>query len=131
MKSTIIAAIIVAIAGLVGCVSTEHKINNVSLGMNKQQIIETLGTPDNTRAAKGIEYMIYELKAATNIGECTAVTLSTFGLSSGLACGRDKVEYFVQIEQGKVTAYGQVGDFGSTELPEATININKTVKEVE
>ena len=131
MKSIIIAAIIIATAGLAGCVSTEHKINNISLGIDKQQVIEILGTPANTRAAEGIEYMIYELKAATDVGECTAATLLTLGFASAVECGRDKVEYFVRIEQGRVTAYGQIGDFGSTELPEATININKTVKEVE
>ncbi len=126
MKLGIKIAALISLVGLVGCVSTEHKINAVSLGMNKQQVIEALGTPDNSRAAEGVEYMIYQLKAATDAGFCAASILAF-----GAGCARDKVDYFVQLEQGKVTAYGKVGDFDSIKDPEATININKTVKEIE
>ncbi len=133
MKYAMNVLVVSAIVGLVGCVSTEKKINTVSLGMNKQQVIETMGNPDNSRAAEGVEYLIYKLKAATDAGACAAgwgLAVFTLGVST-LECAREKADYFVQLEAGKVTAYGQVGDFDSTKVPEATINVNETVKEAE
>lgn len=111
---------------LAGCVSTTNKTNAISLGMSKAEVIEIMGNPQSTRAAEGIEYMVYDLKLATNAGRCAA-TVFAFGAG----CFRDKVKYFVAFQQGRVTSYGRVGDFDSTNDPEATINVNKIIKEVE
>lgn len=94
---TVIIAIAVAVL-LTGCASTEKRINEISLGMNKAQVIRVLGQPKSTRASAGVEYLLYDLKESTNVGECVA------------------------------TAYGEIGDFDSTQDPEQTININKTIK---
>ena len=36
-------------------------------------------------------------------------------------------EYFVHIENGKVTSYGRIGDFGSTKNPTMDLNIRNDV----
>jgi len=98
---------------LTACAPTNtHKMNKVAIGMSKQEVIESMGNPSETRATANVEYLVYRLRATWDV----------------LA---RRTSYFVQLDAGKVTAYGKIGDFDSTNLPEATININKTVKEVE
>ena len=113
MKYTVkILAILITI-GLAGCMPTTlNKMNEVSIGMSKQEVITAIGSPTETRATENVEYLMYHLRIHTDVR-------------------RLKKPYFVQIENGRVTAYGEMGDFGSTQLPEATVNINQTVKEIE
>ena len=98
----------VIIAGVIlaGC-ATSHKMNNVSLGMTKAEVIKVLGTPTSTSANAGMEYLMYDLY--TNFNNAFD------GLSNN---------YFVRIIDGKVEAYGELGDFDSTKAPEETINLN-------
>lgn len=99
---------------LTACAPTNtHKMNKVAIGMSKQEVIESMGNPSETRATANVEYLVYRLRATWD------------------ALLTERTSYFVQLDAGKVTAYGKIGDFGSTNLPEATININKTLKEVE
>ncbi len=96
---------------LSGCVSNllpsnTHKLNNVGLGMTKQEVIQILGSPDTTKANQGIEYMIYILRGSVDTGQCVRVAVGTLGIAPFLGgCPRAHDDYFVQLEQGKVTAY--------------------------
>lgn len=113
MKQTVAMLAILLSIGLAGCAPTTlDKMNNVSIGMDKQQVISAMGSPTETRAAEGVEYLVYHLRTHTDIR-------------------RAKKPYFVKLQNGQVTAYGEIGDFGSTQTPESTVNINQTVKTVE
>jgi hypothetical protein len=72
-----------------GCVSS-NKLNNVRLGMDKKDVIAAMGEPDSTSAIENTVYLRYKLWSG--------------GFFSN--------DYFVQLIDGKVEAYGRVGDFG-------------------
>jgi hypothetical protein len=93
---------------LSGC-ATAYKMNNISLGMTKPEVIKKLGRPASTSAQSGVEYMNYKL-SETGDDEF----LGTY------------TPYFVRIVDGKVESYGRMGDFDSTKVPESksTIDLN-------
>lgn len=72
-----------------GCASS-GRMNNLKVGMTREQAISTLGNPTSTSARDGIEYLNYRL-------------------SPGVFMIND---YFVKLKDGKVEAFGRVGDFG-------------------
>lgn len=93
--------------GLVGC-ATAPNLNNVALGMTKQEVIKTLGNPHSVSAKDNTEYLKY-------------------GLSMGFADNSvwaNPPEYYVRLVNGKVESYGKVGDFDSTKNPAADVNLN-------
>lgn len=95
---------------LVGC-ATANKMNQLSIGANKQRALEIMGQPDTTAAHSGREYMVYRL------------------YSTGRdAFNNEPTTYFVRIVDGKVDAFGRQGDFDSTQDPTTNININRTTK---
>ena len=50
---------------LTGCFSTVHRLNNLSVGMTKKEVIKVLGSPDTTRSpGGGVELLCYHLKRA-------------------------------------------------------------------
>jgi hypothetical protein len=135
MKNWILFLLTLALGGLVtGCsTSTVQNLNSVSVGMSKAEVIQTMGTPEETRAAEGTEYLIYKLRRAPSSGTqtgCATAGLFTYGLAYLVAesCRYQDNDYFVQLNDGKVTAYGKIGDFNSTAKPEATINVNQNIK---
>ena len=73
-----------------GC-TTSNKLNKISLGMTRQQVITAMGEPDSTSAIENTVYLRYKLWAG-----------GAFFLN----------DYFVQFKDGKVEAYGRIGDFG-------------------
>jgi outer membrane protein assembly factor BamE (lipoprotein component of BamABCDE complex) len=68
--------------------------NYIKLGMTKEEVVDTMGFPSSVSAIDNVEYLRY---------------------------GQD---YFVRIKDGKVDAYGKNGDFGTSQAPEQTINLN-------
>ena len=66
------------------------KMNDVRLGMTKAQVIEVLGKPNSTSAMEDIVFLKYRFYKES-------VFLDDF---------------YVKLKDGKVEAYGQVGDFG-------------------
>lgn len=72
-----------------GCASS-NKINNVNLGMTRQETVAVMGEPSSTSAKGDVEYLNYRL-------------------SKGLFMVDD---YYVRLKQGKVDAFGRAGDFG-------------------
>ena len=85
-----VVILLAATAILFSCAASSKKMNNVSLGMTKAQVIEAIGDPKSTSAKEEIVYLKYRL--------------STDGLFTA--------EYYVRLEEDKVVAFGRVGDFG-------------------
>lgn len=98
MKKLILALVVV----LAGC-ATAGKINRVSLGQTKDQVIALMGAPDSSKAANGVEVLVYSLSDTDND--------AFYG---------NKSEYWVTIEGGKVTKYGRAGDFGTADRSAAS-----------
>lgn len=97
---------------LAGCASPTSKMNRLSIGMTKKEVVATLGEPTSTAApGNGVEIFRYDLSS----------TISTIYLARhGIAA--EPQDYFVRMIDGKVDSYGKVGDFNSTKDP--TINVN-------
>jgi hypothetical protein len=89
MKPYRIIVILLSVAFLLGCAGSSKKMNQLKLGMTKQEVIEAIGEPTNTSAKKNTEYLNYHL--------------TTGGVSTNV--------YYVRLLDGKVDAYGQAGDF--------------------
>jgi hypothetical protein len=84
-------------------------MSTVSVGMTKAQVMQIKGRPDETRAQGGAEYLLY-----TNYG---------WANNNG-TWGQNNEKYFVRLINGKVEAYGKLGDFGSTQQsPRTTIQV--------
>lgn len=93
---------------LIGC-ATAHKMNNISLGMTKQEVIQKLGRPVSTSAQSGVEYLNYR-----------------FAETDDDYFDGNYSPYYVRIVEGKVESYGRLGDFDSTQAPESktTVDLN-------
>ncbi len=73
---------------MLGCAGSK-KINRVNLGMTKAEVYDVMGQPDSTSEAMGVQYLRYKL--------ITDVVFSD--------------DFYVRLEDGKVTAYGRFKDF--------------------
>ena len=78
--------------------ATSGKINRISLGMTKAEVIGLMGAPVSTSATDGTEYMNYRLSE-----------------TSDEAFEGRTTPYFVRIVNGRVDSYGRTGDFDSTQ----------------
>jgi hypothetical protein len=92
---------------VVGGTGTSAKMNRVSLGMTKKEVISAIGNPDSMSASGDTEFLIYHLASPKEL------------VASQLR------QYFVRIKEGKVDAYGEKGDFDSTKNPIVGVNIKK------
>jgi outer membrane protein assembly factor BamE (lipoprotein component of BamABCDE complex) len=107
MKSKIACLTVLIVVLLAGC-ATAEKLNDVRIGMTKDQVIALLGTPDSTSAQANVEYLTYYLENDENYG-------------------RDR-PYMVRVVDGKVESFGrmlQLWDLqnrpvGGTQNPAAT-----------
>jgi len=82
---------------LAGC-ATAHKMNNLSVGMTKQEVISTMGRPSSTASpGGGQEVLRYHLSATDD----------------DAYDGRTN-EYYIRLINGRVESYGRMGDFDST-----------------
>ena len=80
------------LSGLViGCAGSAKKINNVTLGMTKPEVIEMMGEPDYSSVREGVEILNYNLNSNSLFSDA----------------------YIVRIKQGKVDLFGRRSDFGS------------------
>lgn len=77
-----------------------RKINYISIGMTKAQVIAIMGVPDSSAGREGVEYMNYRL----------ATSALDFD-------GSDTSDYFVRLVDGRVNAFGHRGDFDTTADP--------------
>jgi hypothetical protein len=78
--------LVLAVVLLAGCAS---QMNQVKLGMTRDQVINAVGAPSSTSAMDNIEYLKYQL------------------CSDWIFTDR----YYVRLSDGKVDAFGRVGDF--------------------
>lgn len=92
---------------LVACATTD-RMNRLSVGMTKAQVVAAMGEPTDTRAANGVEYLHYALRGPGDWVNSIGPT-------------RD---YFVRLRDGHVDAYGKAGDFDLSKVPEAKINVD-------
>lgn len=92
----------------IGC-ATSSKINNIALGMSKQETIEKLGLPVSVSAQNGVEYLNYALSETDDD--------AFYGRTT---------RYYVRIMDNKVESFGRTGDFDSTKTP--TIKIESEIK---
>jgi len=99
--------------GLCGCLTMATKINSISLGMNKEEVIKKMGNPVSTSAKENTEYLSYLL-----------------GESSDGIIGYP-IPYYVCLRDGKVVSYGRKGDFDSTKDPTQVIKIMGDIKSEE
>jgi hypothetical protein len=76
---------------VLGCAGSAKKINNLNVGMTKAEVIEAMGEPNFTSAAKDVEILSYNL-----------ISNSLFSDT-----------YYVRIKNGKVEQFGKQGSFGS------------------
>lgn len=90
---------------LSGC-ATSGKLNNVSIGISKEEVVTAMGNPVSVSAQGGIEYLNYRLSETHD----NAVRGWT-------------TPYYVRLVKGKVDSFGRAGDFDSTKTP--TIKIQK------
>lgn len=96
MKKTLVIAAIV----LAGC-ATAGRMNNLSVGMSKADVIATMGNPSDTSSQGRTEYLRYHL------------------LQPGVGMG----EYLVRLVDGAVDAYGRAGDLDLTKDPSLNVRI--------
>ena len=82
--------VLLAVVLMLGCAASAKKMNRLQLGMSKKQVIEAIGQPNSTSSRQNVELLKYRFR------------------SSGLWT----TTYYVQLETGKVNAFGQEGDFG-------------------
>jgi hypothetical protein len=79
-------AVVAAFGLLMGCAAD---MNRVKLGMTKDQVIAAIGSPSSTSAMDNTEYLKYQM------------------CSDWIFTDR----YYVRLTDGKVDAFGRVGDF--------------------
>ena len=102
---------------IIGCAPKANQMarnmNNASLGMTKQEVIQAMGEPQSVSATQGVEYLNYTL--------CTVEG----DFYNDWRC-RGWESFYVRLKSGKVDAYGKLGDFDSTKIPESkhTFDIN-------
>jgi Short C-terminal domain/SmpA / OmlA family len=87
MKKIITAIVLLLAALFTGCTTTAEKLNDLRIGMTKDQVVAILGQPDSTSAQANIEYM-------------------TYYLSNDSSYGRDQ-PYMVRLVEGKVESFGR------------------------
>ena len=100
LRIAILAAVFTVVAGC----ATAHKINNVQVGMTKEQVMTTMGKPASVSAKGGVEYLNYSLSETDD--------QAWYGIT---------VPYYVRLVNGVVDAFGRMGDFDSTKTPTVRI----------
>ena len=87
-----VALVVLAMLLLTACASTSERTNQLRLGMDRQQVIEVMGMPAGTSSMDDVVFLKYFLSNYR------------FALFAD--------NYYVRLTNGKVDAYGRVGDFG-------------------
>ena len=101
--------VVLASLFLVGCMtSSSERLNYLSVGMTKAEVINAIGSPDSVSAKGGAEYLVYTLRTVTTL------TRNTW---------EEEAPYFVRLINGRVESYGYVLDFDSTKDPTLNLNI--------
>jgi len=100
---------------LIGCFMDKPEIDltRISVGMEKEEVINRLGKPTRVAVQGPIEYLEYE--AYDNSGWDWK--------------GKRNYRWmFVRLVNGKVDEFGRKGDFDSTKNPTNDVNINQKIE---
>ncbi|SRR6266498_5939354 len=93
--------ILLIVLVLTSCATSAKRLNSLSVGMSKAEVLRIMGAPESTRATSGTEILVYTLKERTALpGEA----IGPFGINE---------KYFVKLVDGKVQSYGRIGDSDS------------------
>ncbi len=112
-----ICMVIIVAVLITGCATSSKKLNKLSVGMSKPEVVHILGTPESTRATRGVEFLVYRLRERiAKPGEAIA------------PIGIDE-KYFVKLVDGKVESFGRLGDFDSIKPFETKHEIDVNVKQ--
>jgi hypothetical protein len=87
MKNKLLALVSLLIVGLLAGCNSAAQLNNIRIGMTKDQVLAILGTPNSTSAQANVEYMTYYLEGDSEYG-------------------RDR-PYMVRVVDGKVESFGR------------------------
>ena len=87
------------------------KMNDIKIGMTKQQVIKILGQPSSTSAINNTVYLNYRLHEWNHPD------------------GKEKTDYYIRFIDDKVESYGKFGDFDSTKPPTVRIEKDETIKQ--
>ena len=116
MKNILLTTIAAVL--LTGCTSTKSlNLSSVSVGMDKQKVITLHGEPFRVAAIDGLEYFIYRGIDLNRQNSPADLLVMPFVLLDGKAA----LEVFIRFKDGKVEAYGRLGDFDSTKHKELLI----------
>lgn len=110
MQTTKILSVGFIAISLFGCANA-NKLNAINIGMTKYEVMKNLGNPNSTSATNGVQYLNYDFYPTDDH--------AWSGISR---------QYFVRLVNGKVDAFGQIGDFDSTKVPEIKSTINLNIK---
>ena len=88
MKRYRVIALLLLVMLLAGC-GTASRLNAVQLGMTRDQVVEVAGTPGSTSQLGNTQYLKYQL------------------INDWIFTDR----YYVRLTDGRVDAFGRVGDF--------------------
>lgn len=91
---------------------TADQLNQLSLGMSKEDVIKKLGPPKSTAAADGIEYMQYRWVKTVIAAD-----------------GNFPEDYYVAIRNGRVVSFGRKGDFDSTKMPTRRLEVDQNIRQ--
>ncbi len=89
MRIKMIGVLVLMLSLVLSCASA-NKMNAINIGMSEDEVIAAMGAPASTSAVENSKYLRYKLWAG----------------------GPFLDDYFVELRNGKVLAYGRVGDFG-------------------
>jgi hypothetical protein len=92
-RITVLAAACAAAVWMAGCASSSAKLNHLSLGMSRDEVVKTLGRPHAVSAQGDVEFLTYNL------------------LNKGVG---DMKEFVVRIQKGSVESFGERSNFGSS-----------------
>ncbi|MFZ9856101.1 MAG: outer membrane protein assembly factor BamE domain-containing protein [Limisphaerales bacterium] len=92
-RITDFAAACFVAAGIAGCASSSAKLNRISLGMSREEVVKTLGRPHAVSAQGDVEFLTYNL------------------INKGVG---DMKEFVVRIQKGSVESFGERVNFGSS-----------------
>ncbi len=92
-RITAFAAACIIAAGIAGCASSSAKLNQLSLGMSREEVVKTLGRPHAVSAQGDVEFLTYNL------------------INKGVG---DMKEFVVRIQKGSVESFGERVNFGSS-----------------
>lgn len=101
----------VLIAVICGACATAGKINNVQVGMTKEEVIAVMGKPVSVSAKGETEYLNYRLSETSDD--------AFYGVTDN---------YFVRLVNGTVDSFGRTGDFDSTQAPTVRIETDENIK---